>query len=260
MVQYLLPFALVFSLSVVQFLSSRVNIEQSKYRQQIVSFAAAIALTYLLFSLFPKTYDHSDGMNMTLYIPLIGGFALIYLLEKSFFRKFSERFSLRNLKSFHDEIHVVVLFIYHFVIGSVLLQVLEEDLSAGLLFLPPLVMFTTIGNWSLHHKYLEQIPLRRTLLASSTILGALFSRFILSNESFAGTLERFLLKYIGAAPDVLNFMHTLEMVLLNFVAGVFLFMVVREALPRPKEGDPLFFIAGLVFYGALISIAGALLG
>ena len=240
MVDYLLPFALVLSLSAVQFLSSHVNIEQSKYRQQLISFAAAIALTYLLFSLFPKVYDNSEGSTMTLYAPLIGGFALIYLLEKSFFAKFSERFSLRNLKGFHDELHVAVLFIYHFVIGSVLLEVLQEDLSSGLLFLPPLVMFTTIGNWSLHHKYLEQVPFRRILLAFSTILGAVFARFVF-------------------VADV-GFAHTMERVLLNFVAGVFLFIVVRESLPRPKEGDPLFFIAGIVFYGILISAAAVLIG
>lgn len=238
MVEYLLPLLLVFSLSVVQFLSSHVNIEQSRYRQQLISFAAAIALTYLLFSLFPKAYENSEGMTMTLYVPLIGGFALIYLLEKSFFKKFSERFSLRNLKSFHDELHVAVLLIYHFVIGSVLLEVLEDNLSAGLLFLPPLVMFTTIGNWSLHHKYLEQIPLRRFLLASSTMLGALFARFLFAFTGFA---------------------HTLEIILLNFVSGVFLFLVVRESLPRPKEGDPFFFIAGIIFYGILISLASILI-
>ena len=230
-----LPFILVLSLSGVQFLSSRFNIEQSRYRHQLISFAAAIALTYLLFSLLPKAYHNSSGM--ILYVPLMGGFALIYLIEKSFFRKFSERFSLKKLRSFHDELHVGVLFIYHFVIGSVLIKVLEEDISTGLLFLPPLVMFTTIGNWSLHHVYLEQLPFRRTLLALSTVFGALFAKFALIDQASV-------------------IAQGIEIVLLNFVSGVFLFLVVKEALPRPKEGDPVLFIAGILAYGVIIYFLG----
>ncbi len=222
---YLIPFALVLSLSLIQFLSDRINIERSKYREHLISFAAAIAITYLLFSFLPKVYVESSGL--TLFVPIILGFAFIHLLEKFFYSEYTARFSIKKVKTYHDELHFIVLFIYHFVIGAVLIDVLEVDITSGLLFLPPLMMFSTIGNWSLHHAYLQQIPHRRLFLASSTVLGALFA-----NSAFNS--------------------HLVEQIMVNFAAGILIFMVVRESLPNPKKGKPMLFLLGIVFYTVIL--------
>lgn len=221
----LVPFALVLSLSAVQFLSDRISIERSKYREHLISFAAAIAITYLLFNFLQKAYMESSGF--TLFLPLITGFAFIHLLEKFFYRNYAARFSIKKVRTYHDELHFLVLFIYHFVIGAVLIGLLETDLKSGILFLPPLMMFSTIGNWSLHHTYLRQLPYRRLLLASSTVLGALFAKSSLTSP-------------------------LIETVMVNFAAGILLFMVVRESIPSPKQGKPLTFVAGIVVYTLML--------
>ena len=227
----LLPFSLVFLLSLSQFLSDRINIERSVLREYASSFAAAIAVTYLLLSFLPEAYSKSSGL--ILFIPLITGFLLIHLLEKTFYKKFSGRFSLQNRKTFHDELHAAILFVYHFVIGAVLIGLLDKSLVSGLLFLPPLLMFTTIGNWSLHHAYLKNVPYTRLLLASSTMLGALFAKsdFITPN---------------------------IERVLVNFAAGILLFIIIRESLPKEKEGRPEMFVLGIILYGALLFLLNQL--
>lgn len=222
---YLFPFALVLSLSAVQFFSDRISIERSRYREHLISFAAAIAITYLLFNFLPKAYMESSGF--TLFIPLITGFAFIHLLEKFFYREYVARFSIKKVRTYHDELHFLVLFIYHFVIGAVLIGLLETDLKSGLFFLPPLMMFSTIGNWSLHHAYLQQIPYRRMFLASSTVLGALFAKSSLSSP-------------------------LIEAVMVNFAAGILLFIVVRESIPSPKQGKPITFVAGIVLYTLML--------
>lgn len=222
----LAQFAVILFLSAAQFLSDRINIERSKYRQHITSFAAAIAITYLLFSFLPKAYQNSTGL--VLFIPMIAGFAFIHLVEKFFYSKYSGRFSIKRVRSYHDELHAFILFVYHFVIGAVLIGIMEKNILAGLLFLPPLVLFTTIGNWSLHHAYLNQVPHWRMLLASSTIFGALFAKSTL----LGGML--------------------VEAIMINFVAGFLLFSVVRESLPNPKEGKPMLFILGILAYGGLM--------
>ncbi len=227
---YLVPFSLVLSLSLVQFLSDRISIERSRYREHLISFAAAISITYLLFSFLPKAYGESSGL--TLFVPLIAGFAFIHLLEKFFYGKYAARFSIKKVRTYHDELHFLVLFIYHFVIGAVLIGVLEVDVTSGLLFIPPLMMFSTIGNWSLHHAYIQQIPHRRLFLASSTILGALFA-----NSSLSSPL--------------------IETLMVNFAAGILLFVVVRESLPNPKEGKPLTFAAGIVLYALMLVLLKA---
>ncbi|MBS3133383.1 hypothetical protein J4470_04675 [Candidatus Woesearchaeota archaeon] len=221
----LMPFGMVLLLSAVQFFSDRINIERSTLKGHISSFAAAIAITYLLFNFLPEAYKKSEGL--VLFFPLILGFALIHLLEKFFYKKYSSRFSLKKAKTYHDELHAVVLFIYHFVIGAVLIGILETNLVSGLLFMPPLLMFTTIGNWSLHHAYLQQIPHRRLLLASSTVFGALFA------------------KSAAFSPLIGNLM-------VNFTAGILLFVVVRESIPQPKEGNPFLFVLGIALYGAML--------
>ncbi len=224
---HLVPFALVLSLSLVQFLSDRINIERSKYREHLISFAAAISITYLLFSFLPKAYGESSGL--ALFVPLIVGFAFIHLLEKFFYGTYTARFSLKKARTYHDELHFIVLFIYHFVIGAVLVGMLSADFKSGVLFLPPLMMFSTIGNWSLHHAYLQQIPYRRLFLASSTVFGALFAKSLLNSP-------------------------LIETTMVNFAAGILLFIVVRESIPAPKKGKPLLFMAGIVFYTLMILI------
>ena len=121
----------------------------------------------------------------------------------------------------------MVIMTYHFAIGVVLINLLEKDFSLGLLFLPPLIMFSTIGNWSLHHTYLTQRPFLRFFLAVSTLLGAISSQ-------------------------VLSFSATTQALLLSFVVGFLLFVIVRESLPQRKEGKPTFFILGILGYILLI--------
>jgi len=74
----IIPISLVLLLSAAQFFSDRLNIERSKYREHIISFAAAIAITYLLFNFLPEAYKNSEGL--ALFVPLISGFVLIHLV------------------------------------------------------------------------------------------------------------------------------------------------------------------------------------
>ncbi|MBI2663953.1 hypothetical protein HYX10_01270 [Candidatus Woesearchaeota archaeon] len=226
-----LAFTLVSILSMAQFFSDRISVEGSKYREYFRSFAAAIAITYLLFSFLPEAYTRSAGLE--LFAPIITGFLLIHMLEKIFYKEFSGRFSLKRVKTYHDELHAAILFTYHIVIGIVLVRLLETNLIKGLLFLPPLLMFTTTGNWSLQHEYLKKTPHRRFLLASATLFGALLS----SSALITLTVER---------------------LLVNFAAGILLFIVIREALPREKEGRPEMFAVGIAVYAAIIFFLSSL--
>lgn len=221
----LLAFPLL--LSIAQFLSDKINIERSRYRQHLASFAAAISITYLLLSFLPETY--AGGFTVLGYLPLVLGFVAIHLLEKFIYRRFSSsgRFSLRRIKTYHDDLHAVIIFSYHLIIGVVLMNFLKADLQKGLLFLPPLLMFTTIGNWSVHHHYVTQNRMLRLVLASATIIGA-------------------------ASAVVFDYKPFLYKILLSFAAGILLFVVVRESLPKEKEGKPLLFILGVMAYTALI--------
>ena len=216
---------IIFALSLSQFFSDRVNIEKSNFRNHLISFAASIAIAYLLLHILPNAYNNSK--NLELFIPLTGGFIVIYLLERFFYKKFGGKFSIKKESSYHDEVHAGVLFVYHFIIGAVLIRSVAIDVSEAVLFLIPLMMFTTIGNWSLHHDYLKGSYMRKALLASSTILGAMFAKSPLMTD-------------------------LLGRLMFNFAAGILLFIIVRESLPHKNKGKPIVFVLGLIFYGLLI--------
>ena len=220
-------FGVILALSIAQFFSDKMNIEKSAFRGPLSSFAAAVAIAYLLLNLLPKAYANSSGAG--LFVPLMAGFVMIHLMEKLFYRKFKGRFSIKSIKSYHDDLHAGILFIYHFVIGAVLIQIMESSLADGILFLLPLLMFTTIGNWSLHHDYLKHVSYRKALLASSTILGALFAK------------SAFMSPFLGQ-------------LMFNFAAGILLFIIVRESLPQKKEGKPEIFVLGMLAYGLMILV------
>lgn len=219
----LLAFPLL--LSIAQFLSDRINIERSEYRQHIASFAAAISITYLFLSFLPEIYE--EGFAVSAYFPMLLGFTTIHLLEKFIYKKFPGRFSLHKLETYHDDLHAAILVFYHFIIGIILMGILAADLKNGLLLLPPLLLFTTIGNWSVHHHYVTQNHALRFVLASSTIVGALSAIFF-------------------------NYPPALYKAFLSFTAGILLFVVVRESLPKEKEGKPVLFVLGVIIYTALI--------
>lgn len=223
---YLLVYPLV--LSIAQFLSDKINIERSRYSHHIASFAAAVAITYLLLSFLPDVYR--EGFTVLAYLPLVLGFVSIYLLEKLVYKRFPKRFSLRRLETYHDELHAGIIFLYHFAIGVVLISILANDMRRGLLFLPPLLMFTTIGNWSVHHHYLTKNNLLRLVLASSTLLGAI-------------------------SATVFTYPSALSKFILSLVAGILLFIIVREALPNEREGSPVLFIIGVIVYTAIILVS-----
>lgn len=215
-------------LSTAQFLSDKINIERSRFRQHLASFGAAIAITYLLLVLLPEAYR--NGFTVPDYIPLLLGFVAIHLLEKFVYKKFSGKYSLHKLRTYHDELHAAIIFAYHFMIGAILMNILAGNLRAGLLFLPPLLMFTTIGNWSVHHHYVTQNHPLRLVLASSTLLGSLSALAF----TYPASLQRLFISLVG---------------------GILLFIIVRESLPKEKEGKPGLFVFGVIAYTLLIVLS-----
>ena len=227
----LIEFGIISLLSMAQFFSDRANIEKSKFRDYLVSFASSIAIAYLLFHILPQAYNNSE--NLELFFPMAGGFILIYVLERFFHKKFGGKFSIKKEESYHDEFHSGILFFYHFIIGAVLIKAIQASVSDAVLFLIPLMMFTTIGNWSLHHDYLKGSYMRKILLASATVIGASFAKSPLMTD------------FLGR-------------VMFNFAAGILLFIIVREALPQKNKGKTEVFVLGLIFYGFLITFLNQL--
>jgi len=156
-----------------------------------------------------------------LFLTILFGFGIFHLIEKYI----RQNFTGPALRKEHRLIHSSTSFVYFFVVGFLLVKLAESDsgLSSVLLFVP-IMLHIVIDSLPRRHTKKHHL---RALSASSPFLGAITASFININT-------------IG------------NVILLGVVGGALLYTVVRESLPRDREGKPLYFVTGLLLFTVLI--------
>jgi len=154
------------------------------------------------------------------------GFALFHTLEKYIYQHESGKQLRKDLK----KLHIVFFFIYHFLIGLVLINITQVDIINGILLFIPILLFTSLSVVSMKeiHMILTTRKIVRVFLSLSTLFGLL----------------------LGILIDMHVFLYNM---LFGFVVGSLLYIIIVESLPKEREGNPLYFILGLVFYTIIIS-------
>ncbi len=219
--------ALIFTiiLSMAHFYGESIHLHKKSYR--IISFGAGVMLSYLILVLFPKLFQGIGLLNNTLFLFILMGFSLLHLVEKYIYQHASKNKKLRELK----EVHTISFFIYHFIVGIIVLEVTSKSSLDGFILFIPLLFHTTIGTISLKeikHSSIEKGFLR-VILSSSPVLGLLIASFF----------------YI---PQLINYSF------LALVSGILLYIITREVIPKENKGDPIDFLLGISMYTILIVI------
>jgi zinc transporter ZupT len=211
-------------LAMVHLASERLQPRHGKMRWRIISFAAGISIAYLFLHLLPETYKAADHIEGWVFVFLLAGFTIFHLIEKYVYRHAERERLVWDLK----EIHSVSFFVYHFVVGVALTGKFEEGMVEGLLFLVPVAFHAGLSTASLSgiHGEMRERTLVRVLLSISTLLGVVFAALI-------------------------RIPHALELSLVSFVAGVLLYIIVREFLPQEEKGEPAYFVFGLLVFAAV---------
>ena len=211
---------------IVHYFSDKIHTYQ-RYKPELLSFAAGISLTYLLLFLLPELYGGIEHLQKLLFLFVLFGAVLFHLVEKYIYQHDKKKKILRDL----SVVHAVSFFGYHFVIGVVLVNLLETNIVLGSLFLIPVLAYTAIGQVSLKeiHADVTEKELVKVFLAASTLIGI---------------IEALIIK---VQPKIFY-------ALLGFVAGAMLYHVMRESIPNEKEGNAIAFLAGAVFYTIIILI------
>jgi zinc transporter ZupT len=160
-------------------------------------------------------------ISKLLFLAILFGFGVFHLIEKYI----RQNFTGPALRKEHRLVHSLTSFVYFFVVGFLLVKLTEQngDLGAVLLFIP-IALHIIIDSLPRRHTKNHYL---RALSASSPFLGAILASFI----------------------DVGK---TGEVILLGIVGGALLYTVVRESLPREREGRPMYFITGLLVFTILI--------
>ena len=214
-------------LTIVHFFSQRLDIRYTRNRMKNLSFTAGIFITYLFLEFFPLLFQTDFYLTRLSLLFVLIGFGLFHTIQKYEYKHSSRKKLRKDIRNLHS----IAFFIYHFVVGIILVNITQVNPIKGILFLIAVFSFTILSSISI--KEIHPIVRRRRLvmasLSLSPLLGALLAFFIPITGIFYA-------------------------ILLGFIIGTLLFIVVEESIPREREGEPLYFIFGIIFYTVVIAL------
>ncbi len=217
-----LPTIFALLVGLTYYWSNRLNIRHKKYYLKIISFSAGVSITYLLLELFPLFTEAAANISKFLYITVLVGFIIHHIIEKEIYLH-NSRIEVTRLLTLADNIFS---FIYHIVLGVVLVNLYKEDLLRGLLFFIPILTYTLVSTLpSKTHKSAR----KAVFLSSSTLVGVLIATFIWTKR-----------------------IMWLESALIGLVVGVLLYTIIRHHIPLGKKGKIGYFTLGFFLYSLLI--------
>jgi zinc transporter ZupT len=208
-------------LGALHYFSENLELAAEPKRFRIISFGAGISIAYLFLHLLPHTYEAAIHLEEWVFLFLLLGFALFHLSEKYVYQHIRQEKRAKELK----EIHSIIFFVYHFTVGIVIADLFQAEILEGFLFVIPVALHVGVSTISLSkiHGEIRESVFIKVILSLSTLLGVVFALLI-------------------HIPDIVN------NILVSFIAGVLLYIIVKEFLPEKEKGKPLFFIFGLLLF------------
>lgn len=224
-VKEILPLIFAILVGVTYFLSNKFDLKHRKYYQKTMSFSAGVSITYVLLELFPTFTEGAFSINKLIFLSVALGFISHHLIEKYIYQHNKDHELIKRL-SFEEN---VFSFIYHIVLGIVLVTFTQESLIKGALFFIPIVSYTFVSTLPTNPHASRK---KATLLSSATLIGVFLTSFF----------------WTARQP-------WLEFSLIGLALGVLLFTVIRHHIPFGKTGKISYFTFGFVLYSALIIIS-----
>ena len=214
--------AIIFGLvmGITHYLSEHLNLKDTKYYAQLISFSAGISITYIFLDLFPQFSEGAIQINKFLFIFVLLGFISFHLVEKYIYLHSPKDKLIREL-AIED---TVISFVYHFIVGMIIVSFVEQGWVKGTLFFIPVLFYTAVSTLPVDKTKFMAI---RFVLSMSTLLGVLFASFV-------------------------NIIPMIYYALLGTVIGILLFTIIRHSIPSGKEGKPLSFTIGVIVYTLII--------
>jgi hypothetical protein len=213
------------ALALIHYFSERFEVKNKERRHKIVSFVAGISITYIFLLLIPEVYGGIVVLEEFLFLFILAGFSTFHLIEKHIYQHKSKAILHEELRVAHS----AMFFFYHFVIGILLVQVIELNFFNGVLFFIPVFFHAALSSASLkriHISMREKIFLK-AFLSLSTLFGVIASYTILIPQ-----------------PVIYS--------LLGFIVGSLLYVVIRDSIPEETEGKVIYFVLGVLIYSIII--------
>lgn len=223
----LVSLGLALALGIVHYLGEGLKIPEGIKHYPLISFAAGVSVSYLFLDLLPYTYKAAAHMESSVFLFLLLGFATVHLVEKYFYQHGKKTKLHHNFKI----VHSVTFFLYYFLVGCVLVELTQDSILEGTLFVFPVMLHAGL---------------------SSASLSEIHGRFS------QNTRERILLALAAPAGVLVTFVFPLPLSMHNItisaIAGILLYVFVKEFLPEREKGQPIFFILGLILFYLVLTL------
>lgn len=135
-------------------------------------------------------------------------------------------------------------YIYHFLVGIILIGLLMIELVGGILFFIFAFFRTVITKRSEAHLIFTDLEIYEDLKYDEKLT----IKWFLGTSALTGIIIGLILKLIFPINIELLF------IFYSFISGVILYVIVREVIPEREKGDPLKFLIGLVGFAVLIIV------
>lgn len=135
-------------------------------------------------------------------------------------------------------------YIYHFLVGIILVGLLDLELIAGILFFVFAFFRTVVTKRSEGHIIFTDLEIYEEIIHEEKSV----IKYILATSTLTGITIGLIFKSI--------FPTNLEILFIfySFISGVILYIIVREVIPEREKGDPIKFAIGLIGFGVIIII------
>jgi hypothetical protein len=213
-------------LTVVHYYADRFNAFCRGAKDELLSFTAGISLTYICLKLLPESTKALEYDTRNIFVFILLGLVINHVIEKYVYQHTSRRKLLRAIK----EAHSLAFFIYHLVIGVIMVYITRwNGFFGATLFLVPMFFHTGISKVSIEeiHVLAKGHPIIRIILSASTFIGVMIA--VLTN-----------------LPAILSYYA------LGFVIGALLYIVIRDEIPEKKKGKLHYFVIGVLLYSTFI--------
>jgi zinc transporter ZupT len=216
-------------IGVMHYLSDWLRVKLERQRVQLLSFGAGISVAYLFLYLLPELHSGTEFLGKFSFVSMMAGFIAFHLIEKYIYQHATREQLLKDIK----EVHSAAFFMYHFIIGAVLVTLTRENTLQGALLFFPVLFHSAVSKVSMAeiHPHIREKGALKFVLASSTLLGVIVAYMLEVSQPVYYSL-------------------------FGFVWGAMLYVIIRDTLPKEKRGNPMFFLIGVLVYGAILVAAG----
>tara|TARA_Y100000310_G_C20413953_1_gene683385 strand:- start:103 stop:777 length:675 start_codon:yes stop_codon:yes gene_type:complete len=214
----LLVIVLAVIVGLTHYFSNRYEMKHKENVPKIISFSAGVSITYVLLELFPVFTEVALSINKLIFVSVLFGFITHHLIEKEIY-KHNHKHELIRMLSLEEN---VSSFIYHFIIGMVLVAFVNQSVIQALLYFLPMITFTLVTTLPSHFS-----ADRAIIISFSTLLGV-------------------------TTAIVFDLALWLEFSLVGIVIGMLLFTVIRHHIPFGRKGKIGYFTLGFIIYSILI--------